>query len=65
MRCACVDKATGLVINTIVAELTDPAPDHTYFIEIPEGVIASIGWTWNGTQFIDPNPPVPEVEEII
>jgi hypothetical protein len=61
MICAYVDKATGLVLNTIVAVSTDPVPEHIILIEIPEGSMASIGWTWDGVQFIDPNPPQPEV----
>jgi len=55
--CAVVD-STNLVINVIVAEPTDPAPDGCQLIICPdiEGNYPSIGWSWNGTIFIDPNP---------
>lgn len=55
----------GLVINIIIAEPTDPCPyPDCQLIEIPDvgGNNAQIGWYWNGTDFIDPNPPTEVVE---
>ena len=54
--CAVCRLDNGLVINTIMAEPTDSAPYGCKLIEIEEGVICGIAWTWNGTQFIDPKP---------
>lgn len=51
----------NIVINMIVAEPSDPAYEGTYFVEILDGVMCDIGWLWNGSVFIDPNPPAEEV----
>ena len=59
--CAVCQLSDGLVINIIVAEPTDPCPyPDCELIETPDvhGVNAQIGWYWNGTDFIDPNPPL-------
>ena len=61
--CAVVDSA-GLVINIIVA---DPDVDGIMldgeYILVPypdvDGNVAAIGYTWDGTHFINPNPPPP------
>lgn len=56
---AVVDQATNIVVNKIVAEAgVDPAPDGTYLVNIPDGVMCDIGWLWDGTSFINPEPPV-------
>ena len=56
-NCAVCQLSDGLVINIIVAEPTDPAYEGTQLVLVPEGVPCDIGWTWDGTAFIDPNPP--------
>lgn len=56
MNAAVVDDQTNIVLNKIVADAaTDPAPDGTYLVNIPDGVMCDIGWLWDGTNFIDPN----------
>ena len=55
----------GLVINIIIAEPTAPCPyPDCQLIESPDvdGNNAQIGWYWNGTDFINPNPPTEVVE---
>ena len=59
--CAVCQLSDGLVINMIIADPTDPCPyEDCQLIETPDinGVSAQIGWYWNGTDFIDPNPPL-------
>ena len=59
--CAVCQLSDGLVINIIIAEPTDPCPyPDCQLIETPDidGNNAQIGWYWNGTDFIDPNPPI-------
>jgi len=62
--CAVCQLLDGLVVNIIVAEPTDSSPDNCKLIISPdvEGNYAGIGFTWNGTIFINPNPPT--LEEI-
>jgi hypothetical protein len=55
-NCAVCQLSDGLVVNIIVADPTDPAYDGTQLILIPDGVMCDIGWTWDGTTFINPNP---------
>lgn len=57
-NCAVVRLTDNIVINKIVADPADLAPDGTQLILIPEGVMCDMGWIWNGTDFINPNPPV-------
>lgn len=59
-NCAVVEITDNVVINKIVAEPTDTPPDGTYLVLIPDGVMCDIGWIWNGSEFIDPNPPPPD-----
>lgn len=54
MRCAVVNE-DNVVENVIVAELDDPAPVGCVLIEITDR--CNPGWIWDGTTFIDPNPP--------
>jgi len=49
-NCAVVD-SNNVVVNIIVAEVTDPPPEGCALVEIP---FCDIGYTWDGTQF---NPP--------
>ena len=52
--CAVCQLTDGLIINVIVAEPTDVAPDGTQLVVTPdsEGNNAQIGGTWNGTVFL-------------
>jgi hypothetical protein len=52
--CAVCQLTDGLIVNIIVAEPTDLAPDGTQLIETPDadGNNAEIGGTWNGTNFL-------------
>lgn len=54
--CAVCRLDNGLVINMIVAETTDLPPYGCQLIEVTEGTVCGIAWTWDGTKFIDPNP---------
>lgn len=57
MRCAVVEISSGLVINLIIADpVVDPAPDGSLLIGLPDDSPVSIGWIWDGENFIDPNP---------
>jgi len=49
--CAVVQISDGVVINKIIAEVTDLAPDGCQLILI-DNVVCDIGWTWNGATFI-------------
>lgn len=60
MRCAVVLISTGEVVNIIVADPNDPAPDDCELIALPDNSPVSIGWYWNGTEFYNPNPPPPD-----
>lgn len=61
--CAVVN-STGLVVNIIVADPTDKRimldKGHV-LVEYPDvdGNVAAIGYTWDGTHFINPNPMPP------
>lgn len=59
-RCAVVQLSDGLVANIIVALPSDPAQDGCQLVEVMNGQPCDIGWTWDGAQFVDPNPPVTE-----
>ena len=66
--CAVCQLSDGLVINTIIAEPTDPCPyENCQLIATPDvnGNNAQIGWYWNGTDFINPNPPEVPPEEVV
>jgi hypothetical protein len=49
-NCAVVN-ADNVVVNLIVAELTDIPPEGCTLVEIPA---CDIGWVWDGVRF---NPP--------
>jgi hypothetical protein len=56
---AVVKNDNNLIINKIVADAaTDLAPDGTYLVNIPDGSMCEMGWFWDGTNFVNPNPPV-------
>lgn len=59
-RCAVVRLVDGLVINIIMAQPADEPPIGCELIEIMNGQPCNIGWYWDGTTFIDPNPPPPD-----
>jgi hypothetical protein len=50
-NCAVVD-SNSIVINIIVAEVTDTPPEGCTLVEIPA---CDIGYVWDGVRF---NPPV-------
>ena len=60
-RIAVCQTSDNVVINVILAEVTDPAYPNTYFIEIKDGIWCDIGAIWNGTDFTNSNPPPQEV----
>jgi hypothetical protein len=49
-NCAVID-SNNVVVNIIVAEVTDPPPEGCTLVEIP---FCDIGYTWDGVRF---NPP--------
>jgi hypothetical protein len=49
--CAVID-SNNIVVNLIVAELTDTPPEGCTLVEIPQ---CNIGYIWDGVRF---NPPV-------
>jgi hypothetical protein len=58
--CAVVD-STGLVVNIIVADPNDKRiklDEGHILVPYPDidGNVAAIGYTWDGTHFINPNP---------
>ena len=59
-RCAVCQLVDGLVTNIIVAAPSDPAPADCQLVEIMNGQPCNIGWYWDGTTFVDPNPPPPD-----
>ena len=64
--CAVCQLSDGFVINIIVAEPNQPCPQEgCQLITTPteSGSYANIGFTWDGTQFVDPNPQEIIVEE--
>jgi hypothetical protein len=52
---AVVNSQTNIVENTIIADAaTDTPADGMYLIDVPEGVVCSIGYLWNGNEFVPP-----------
>jgi len=41
----------GIVVNIIVAEVTDTPPEGCILVEVP---FCNIGYTWNGVRFSPP-----------
>lgn len=61
MRCAVVD-GDGVVVNIIVAELTDPAPDGCVLYEMAPNVVTNPGELWaDRVEYVAPEV-APEVE---
>src|SRR5262245_17930617 len=62
-RCAVVDGG-GIVVNVVMIDPGLP-PDEQWQAPTGTTVIASdeagIGWIWDGTSFIDPSPPPPQL----
>lgn len=54
--CAVVQLSDNVVINMIVANPESLAPEGTQLILISENVMCNMGWIWNGTEFVNPNP---------
>ena len=52
--CAVCQLSDGLVVNTIIADPGDPAPDGCQLVEIMAGQACDIGWYWTGTEFVPP-----------
>jgi hypothetical protein len=60
-RCAVCELGGGLVVNIVVAAPSDEPPEGCQLVEIMADQPCNIGWAWNGSQFVDPNPPAPEI----
>ena len=56
----------SLVINLIVAEPTDTPPDNCTLVLVPDDVFVTIGFTWDGTNFLDleGNPSLPYIPPV-
>jgi hypothetical protein len=50
----------GVVVNVSIWDGETPWTPTEQVVEIPEGVVAGIGWDWDGKKFVD-NRPVMEV----
>lgn len=53
-KCAVCRLEDGLVVNVIVASPSDLAPEGCQLIEVTEGQLCDIGWTWDGAAFVAP-----------
>jgi hypothetical protein len=56
MKCAVIN-TENLIVNIIMAEPIDLAPQGCFLVGVEEDVFCDIGWSWDGTSFVDPNPP--------
>ena len=52
----------GIVVNIIIAMPSDEPQIDCELIEIASGQPCDIGWTWNGSMFVDPFPPSLDIE---
>lgn len=52
-NCAVVQLSDNIVVNRIVAEPTDLAPEGTQLIQCDD-MLCDIGWTWTGNEFTPP-----------
>lgn len=55
LRCAVCQISDGLVVNIIMASPSDLPPAECMLVEINDDQICDIGWTWDGTNFIEPS----------
>ena len=62
-RIAVVDIQTNIVVNTIMADVGDPAPEGCFFVDV-DNLQCDIGWAYDPVviDFINPNPPPPPGE---
>lgn len=60
--CAVCRLSDGLVMNTIIALPSDPAPDDCQLVEIMTGQACNIGWTWDNNAFVEPLTPIYDAE---
>lgn len=51
------------VVNVIVADGDDPAPNGTFLVPLPDDSLVGPGWTFDGIDFIAP-PPEEEPEQV-
>lgn len=54
MRCAVYRISDGLVVNVIVSQESDLAPNGCDLIALEDDTPVGIGWTWNGNSFVEP-----------
>lgn len=59
-RYAVIRNEDNVVDNLILGDETTPPPLDHYLVEITENLWADMGWVWDGSQFINPNPVVEE-----
>jgi len=56
MIAALVDNTSNIVTDTIVADATvDPAPEGSYLVNIPDGVVVNIGDPYDPVNQVFPN----------
>ena len=60
--CAVCRLSDGLVMNTIIALPSDPAPDGCQLVEIMTGQACNIGWVWDSNTFVEPSMPIYDAE---
>lgn len=53
--CAVVRYLDNIVVNTIIADPNDLAPEDCFLVEMTENNYGQIGDTWDGTNFIRPS----------
>lgn len=53
MRCAVCQLSDGLVVNIIIADVTDAPPLDCQLIAITRPAQCDIGWYWTGTTFVE------------
>lgn len=53
-RCAVCRLDDGLVVNVIMADPSDPAPDGCRLVGVMEGDYLDIGWIWAEDQGFHP-----------
>ena len=64
-RCAVCQLSDGLVVNIIVAALSDLAPDGCKLVEIMNEQVCDIGWYYDGVNFVEPDANVSNDEVVI